>query len=144
MQVIHPVQINVSRVSTYGHLNASVIGGKERGPLHECVGNIINIPFLLLLCFGFVTAPFWTLLLGFVGAAAFGFGAAGFFAGTAGAGEMMGDFLRKTDGDGIWTSMRRLKGQQTWTSNTGLEEVGRGQASKVALEGCGVEEKLRW
>lgn len=43
-----------------------------------------------------------TLPLGLVG-----FGAAGLLAGTVGAGLNMGDFFRKTEGEGIWTSIRR-------------------------------------
>lgn len=44
-----------------------------------------------------------------------GFATAGRFGGTVGVGVRMGDFFRKTDGEGIWISIRLRPGDETWT-----------------------------
>jgi hypothetical protein len=44
-----------------------------------------------------------------------GFATAGRFGGTVGAGVRTGDCFKKTDGEGIWISIRLRPGNETWT-----------------------------
>ena len=75
--------------------------------------------------------------MGFGGAFDFGFATADLLAGTVVAAVKMGDFFRKTDGEGIWTSMRRRRQKSTWTRPVwpGGGEKRSGEGSRYGFKG---------
>jgi len=80
------------------------------------------VPLRLLLRFAFTTAPSTTagadLLEALVRELSVLFSKADRFGVTVIEGEMIGDLSRKTDGEGIWMSMRRERGPEAWIETT--------------------------
>ena len=143
------MDLSVNRVVRSCEMHRSDFAAGER----TCAE--MYVPFRLLLCFGFVTAPSCTgLLVDLGGGAILGFGIDDFLGGTTGAGVRMGDFLRKTDGEGIWTSMRCVErptstpvettSSATWSRRCWSRLGWWGSRSAFAWEGGGSGDEMIW